>query len=127
LAALAVAEPALLAVDLEQHLADVATLGDAVAVAAVRAADVVGVVEVHAGADGDGLLPAVQVHEAGHGAGLHFATHAFLELADRPHAAIGFQQHHRVVGHRRLLPARDGRRRGARCPSIHKNSQSGFF
>ncbi len=98
-AALAVAQPALLAIDLEQHRADVAALGDAVAVTAMRAADVVGVAQVHAGADAHCFLPAVQVHEAGHGAGLHFTPHPFLEFTYRAHAPIRVEQHLRIVGH----------------------------
>ena len=65
-AALAFADAVGLAVDLEQHRADIHALGDAVAVAAVRRADVVGITQVHAGTDRDRLHAAIEVHETGH-------------------------------------------------------------
>ena len=88
-------------------------LGDAVAVAAVRAADVVGVGRFMQAPTATASWPAVQVHEARHRAGLHFAAHALFELADGTHAPIRIEQHHRIVGHGDFLK--------------QKNSQSGLF
>src|SRR3989442_1766875 len=63
-ASASLAEPVLAAVDLGHHRVEVAALGDAVAVAAVRARDVVVVAQVRADARGDRLLADVHVHEA---------------------------------------------------------------
>ncbi len=63
--------------------------------------------QVAADAGGDGLLPGVQVHEAGHGAGGEVAVQPVLELADRAHGAVGPQQDLPVEGRGRSLS--DGR------------------
>ena len=91
-AALAFAEAIGTTVDLEHHALHVATLGDAVPVAAVRAHDVVGVVEVLAHADSDRLLACVEVREAGNLARGDFHVQSFLEFADRLHLAVGALQ-----------------------------------
>ena len=70
----------------------VAALGDAVAVAAMRADDVVGVVEVLADADRDRFLARVEVREAGDLARRDLDVQAFLEFADRLHLAVGALQ-----------------------------------
>ena len=98
-AALAVAQSVLAAVDLLHHAGHVATLGDAVTVAAVRADDVVGIAERFADADRNGLLPGVQVSEARDLAGLDFDVQAFLEFADRLHLPVRAQQGVRGQGH----------------------------
>src|SRR5439155_24864911 len=67
-------------------------LGDAVAVPAVRAGDVVVVPQVHADAGGRGLFARVQVHEPGDLPGRELRVHALLELADRAHGAVGLQE-----------------------------------
>ena len=70
----------------------VAALGDAVAVAAMGAGDVVVGRAVHADADGDRLLAGVEMHEARDVAGRELAVHALLELADRAHHPVGLEQ-----------------------------------
>src|SRR5262249_4418459 len=69
-----------------------AALGDAVAMAAVGAGDAVLVGEVHAHADGRGLLAGIEMHEAGDVAGGELLLDAVLEGADRAHVAIGADQ-----------------------------------
>src|SRR5215213_3444200 len=91
-AALAVAEPVTLAVDLGHHAVHVAALGDGVAVAAVGGGDVVVGPEVRADAGGDGLLARVQVDEAGDLPGGELLVETLLELPDRPHGAVPLQE-----------------------------------
>ena len=91
-AALAVAEAVALAVDLGHHALDVAALGDRVAVAAMRAGDVVVGAEVGADAGRDRLLARVEMHEARDLAGGELGVQALLELADRAHHAVGLEQ-----------------------------------
>ena len=82
-AALAAAKPVLAAENLVHHAVDVAALGDAMAVAAMRGGDGVAVVEMHADADARRLLAGVKMHEAGDVAGGELVVHALLELADQ--------------------------------------------
>ena len=70
----------------------VAALGDAVAVAAMGAGDVVDVGQVHAEADARGFLAGVEMDEARDVAGRELVVHALLELADHPHPVIGLEQ-----------------------------------
>ena len=70
----------------------VAALGDAVAVAAMGAGDVVDVGQMHADADARCLLAGIEMHEARDVAGGELVVHALLELADRAHLAIGLEQ-----------------------------------
>ena len=55
-AAHSLADPVRMAVNLRQHLARIAALGEIVAVTPVRAGNVVGIVQVLADTDGDGFL-----------------------------------------------------------------------
>ena len=71
-AALAAAEPVLAPENLVHHAVDVAALGDAMAVAAMRRGDGVAVVEMHADADARRLLAGIEMHEAGNVAGGKF-------------------------------------------------------
>ena len=91
-AALALAEAVGAAVDLEHHALHVAALGDAVPVAAMRADDVVGVVEVLADADRDRFLARIEVREAGDLARGDFHVQPLLEFADGLHLAVGALQ-----------------------------------
>ena len=88
-AALALAQAVAAAVDLLHHADDVAALGDAMTVAAMRGDDVVVVGELLAHADGDRFLAGVEVREAGDIAGRDLHVQALLELANRLHLAIG--------------------------------------
>ena len=88
-AALAAAEPVLAPENLVHHAVDVAALGDAMAVAAMRGGDGVAVVEMHADADARRLLAGIKMHEAGDVAGRELLVHPLLEFADQPHAAVG--------------------------------------
>jgi hypothetical protein len=81
-----------LAVDLGHHLDRIHAFRDAMAMAAMRARDVVVVAQVHAETGGRGFFAGVQVHEAGNGAGGEFRMHPLLELADRAHRAIGLHE-----------------------------------
>ena len=90
-AALAAAQAFLLAEDLGHHRLLVAALGDAVAVPAMRAGDVVAVLEVHAEADARGLLARIEMDEARDGAGRELLVHGVLELADHPHPPVGLR------------------------------------
>src|SRR6185436_5042552 len=95
-AALAAADAGRLAVDLGHHALDVAALRDRVAVAAVRADDVVVGTEVADHAGGDRLLARVQVDEAGDLARRELAVQALLELADGAHDPVGLE--HLLLG-----------------------------
>ncbi len=74
------------------HADDVAALGDAVAVPAMGAGDVVLGPEMHAHADGRGFLAGIEMDEAGDAALRELLLHPLLEAADRHHAAIGPEQ-----------------------------------
>ena len=91
-AALAAAQAFLAAEDLVHHATGVAALGDAVAVAAMGAGDAVDVGQMHAEADARGFLAGVEMHEARDVAGRELVVHALLELADRAHLVVRFEQ-----------------------------------
>ena len=99
-AAAALAEAVLAAVDLGHHRPEVAALGDAVAVAAVGARDVVVVVEVGADARRDRLLADVHVHEARDLTGAELARDPLLEEPDREHRPVEAEQRLRGDRHR---------------------------
>ncbi len=77
--------PAVASHQLGEHPERVEPLGEAVAVAAVRRGDHVGVTQRPAGADGRRLLADRQVHEARDLAVAIQRRHAFLEPADDHH------------------------------------------
>src|SRR5215468_10139511 len=122
-AALAAAEAILLAEDLRHHRLLVAALGDAVAVAAMRAGDGVAVVEMHADADARCLLAGVELHEARNVAGRELVMHGILELADHAHPLVGL--HKIIPAELHLFPpivcvfatATSGRPGGAAAPA----------
>src|SRR5712692_9491158 len=87
-AALALAVAGLLAEQLGEHPGDVGALGQAVAVAAVGARDVVVLAQRRAHAHGDGLLSDVEVGEARHPGAAVELVHLFLEQPDRRHPAV---------------------------------------
>src|SRR5271165_2600701 len=89
---LAAAQPALFGEQLLHHQNRVAALGDAVAMAAMGARDVVPWPEMRADADGCGFLPSIEVDKSGNAALRELFLHALLEAADRDHVAIGLQQ-----------------------------------
>ena len=91
-AALAAADPVLLAVDLEHHALGIDALGDAVAVAAMGRGDGVPVVEMHAHADAGRLLTGIEMDEARDVAGGKFFVERVFEFADGGHPLIGFAQ-----------------------------------
>ncbi len=95
-AAQAPAIAGLAAHQLGHHALQVRALGDAVAVAAVVAADVVVRAQVGAGPRGDGLLADVAVRGALHVARLEQLGRVLLEAADAVHGAVQFQQQGRV-------------------------------
>ncbi len=47
---------------------------------------------MHANSDGGGLLAGIEMHKTGNAAFRELVLHAFLELADRRHVTIGFEQ-----------------------------------
>ena len=77
---------------LHHHADDIAALGDAVAMAAMRARDVVVRPEMAANADRRGFLAGVEMHEARDMSLGEFVLYALLEPADRNHVAPGFQK-----------------------------------
>ena len=87
--ALAAAQPAFLGEQLLHHQNRVAALGDAVAVPAMGAGDVVLRPEMRAHADGRSLLAGIEVDKPGDAALRELFLHALLEAADRDHVAIG--------------------------------------
>ena len=58
----------------------------------MRADDVVGIGELVANSDGDGLLARIQMREAGNLTGGYFHVQPFLELANELHLPIGTEQ-----------------------------------
>jgi hypothetical protein len=75
------------------HPVDVAALGDAVAVAAMGAGDVVAArARCRQTPAADRLLAGIEVHEAGDAAIGELDMHTLLELADRLHLTVGAQQ-----------------------------------
>jgi hypothetical protein len=90
--ALAAARAGRLAVDLGHHLLHVDTLGNAVAMAAMRRGDPVIVVEMHHDPGRRGLFPGIEMDEAGDVAAREVDMQPLLEFADGPHDAIGFEQ-----------------------------------
>ena len=91
-AAFAIAEAVFFARELEQHRLDFAAFGDAVAMAAMGAGDVILIGHIETGGDRDGLLVAIDVDEPGQLALLVFRAHALLKLADGFHQPIGVGQ-----------------------------------
>src|SRR6188474_2559098 len=91
-AALAVAEPVPAPVDLEHHAGHVAALGDAVTVSAMRAHHVVAIVEMCADADGNRLLPGIEVGKSGNLTRRDLDVQALLELTDGLHPPVGVDQ-----------------------------------
>jgi hypothetical protein len=90
--------------ELGHHAVGAGALGDAVAMAAVVARDVVVVAQVRAGADRDRLLADVAVRGALDRARLELLDHALLEGADAHHVGIEALQLRR----RQLQIGRDG-------------------
>src|SRR5688572_18337939 len=90
--ALAVAQPVPAPVDLEHHAGHVAALGDAVTVSAMRAHEVVAIIEMRADADGDRLLPGVEVGKSGDLTRRDLDVQSLLELADGFHPSVGVDQ-----------------------------------
>ena len=86
-AALALAIAGLPPVELGHHAVEIGTLGDAMAVAAMRRDDPVALVERGADADRDRLLADIAMHDAVDLAGEVVGRGAFLEAADRQHPA----------------------------------------
>ena len=56
------------------------------------AGDVILRPQIHADADRGSLLTGVEMHKTGNAAFRELFLHAFLELADRRHVTIGFEQ-----------------------------------
>src|SRR5437764_1449940 len=88
-APLAAAVPGLLAQQLGKHPLDRRSLGKTVAMATMRAGDVVGLAQGFADADGDRLFPDVQVCESRHLRAAIQLVDPFLERADRDHTPVG--------------------------------------
>ena len=101
-AALAAAQPGLLGEQLLHHPGRVAALGDAVAVPAMGAGDVVLRPEMRADADRGGLLAGIEMDKAGNAALRELLLHPLLEAADRRHVAIGLEQFLAAQLHRSL-------------------------
>ena len=95
-AALATAGAGGAAVELGEHAFDVDPLGDAVAVPAVGARDVVVLPEVHHDAGRGGFLARVEMNEPRKVAGGELHVDPLLEFPDRLHGPVGLEQ---------LLPA----------------------
>src|SRR5262249_33738301 len=85
--ALAFAVAGLPTVELGHHPVEIGALGDAVAMAAMRRDDPVALAERGAGADGDGRLADIAMHDAVDLAGEIIGRGALLEAADRQHPA----------------------------------------
>jgi hypothetical protein len=90
--AFAAAQPGLPREQLLHHQGRVAALGDAVAVPAMGAGDLILRPQMHADADRRRLLAGVEMDKARYAAFRELVLHAFLELADRRHVTIGFEQ-----------------------------------
>src|SRR6516225_9310567 len=90
-AAFAAAEPGLFREQLLHHHGRVAALGDAVAVPAMSAGDVVLRPQMAAHAGG-GLLAGVEMDKARDAALRKFVLYPLLKAADRDHVAIGLEQ-----------------------------------
>ena len=125
--AAALAEAVFASVDLGHHRAEVASLRDAVPVAAMRARDVVAVVEVRADAGGDGLLADVHVHEAGDLTGAELPRDPLLEEPDRDHRAVQRQERLRVDRHGgvRIRHAGSLGRSATRASKVPRNAAAG--
>ena len=85
-AALALAQAILAAVDLLHHPDHVTALGDAVAMTAMGAGDVVCIGERRAHTDRDRLLSGIEVRKAGNLTGRDLDVQPLLELADGLHS-----------------------------------------
>jgi hypothetical protein len=90
--AFAAAKPAFLAEDFDHHAFDVATLGDAVTMAAVGRADPVIVAEFQSDADAGCLLARIKVNETRHITVGEFDIDAIFKGANADHPAIGVEQ-----------------------------------
>src|SRR5712692_2541313 len=86
--ALAVAVAGLLPEQLRKHAVELRAFGDAVPVAAMRAGDVVVVVERRAHADGHGLLADVEMRQPRHLASAIQLVDLLLEMPDPQHAPV---------------------------------------
>src|SRR5262249_31747799 len=106
--ALAAAQAAVPGKQLLHHRLDVAALGDAMAMAAMGAGDMVAVGQVHAHADRRRFLAGVEVDEARDVAGGKFLLHPVLEGANGAHVAIGADQLVAAQLHRNSSPVRLG-------------------
>src|SRR5687767_12959426 len=92
-ATLALTQAALPAENFKHHGIDVAALGDGMAVAAMRAGNIVDLLlQLLADADGARLLPGIKMNEARDLAIAEFDMKPLLELTDRLHLAVGLQQ-----------------------------------
>src|SRR5580704_5945516 len=91
-AALTAAQAGLLREQLLHHQDRVAALCDAVAMPAMSAGDVVLRPQMHADTDGGGLFAGVKMDKARYAAFRELVLHPFLELADRRHVTISFEQ-----------------------------------
>ena len=87
-----------------EHPIELAAFRDEVAVAAVRAGDLVVARQMHHHAGGDRLLADVEVQGAGDLAGFHQLAGFFFEDADADHAAVDIEQDFvvRLLGQNRL-------------------------
>ena len=90
--ALAAADARVLAENFRHHPMHVASLGDAVPVAAMRRGDMVGLGEMHAHAHRRRLLPGIEMGVARNVAARHLGADAILEDANGPHCAVRLQQ-----------------------------------
>ena len=97
-AAFAVAETVFFTRKLQQHRLDFTTLGNAVAMTAMRTGDVILVGHIKTGGDRDRFLIAIDMDKPGQLALLVFRAHALLELADGFHQPIGIGQLFRSKG-----------------------------
>jgi hypothetical protein len=112
-AALALAVAGGLAKQLRHHQVEAAALGDAVAVAAVGAGDVVLGAQRGAGADGDGLHADVGVGGAADQAFHEELDDLGVEVADRPHLAVEVDE--QLAGEGRRLRLDGHRASSAEC------------
>jgi hypothetical protein len=91
--ALALAQAALLSEDFQHHALDIATLRDRMAMAAVRAGDVIDIfLELLAHPDRARLLAGVEMHKSGNLPIAELHMQPFLEFTDRFHPPVRLQQ-----------------------------------
>ena len=90
-ASLAVAKAGSLSIDLRHHAMNITSFRQAVAVSAMRAGDLVAIVEVHANSRRHSLLAGIEMHKSRNLAGRELEMDSLFELPDQFHGSVGFE------------------------------------